>query len=101
MNKEEIKELLKHYGINQRELAKKLGVAPPTLSRLLKSPTTSTLQRISFVLGIDTLATGGGSVSLPIEDSPRIPENRAFVVCPKCGEKIPLDLYPASDSDNQ
>lgn len=107
MEQSEIKELLRVHGITQRELAKRMGVTPSTLSGLLKAPTNSTLQRISYVLGVNVSSSDADIYSptastLEAANSSTQPlGNRAFVICPHCGKEIPLDLYPASDSNNQ
>ena len=116
MEQSEIKELLRVHGITQRELAKRMGITPSTLSQILNgNAKTSSLLRIAKALGVDvsdlynsSAVRSDADIYLPTastleaaNSSTQPPRNRAFVICPHCGKEIPLDLYPASDSDNQ
>jgi transcriptional regulator with XRE-family HTH domain len=47
-----IKELLKEKGHTQQSLADKLGIARESLSRMLKSPSYPTLEKIASVLNV-------------------------------------------------
>ncbi|MGQ1928155.1 helix-turn-helix domain-containing protein [Ornithobacterium rhinotracheale] len=44
---ERIREVLKNYGITQKELAEKLGISPVSLHQRLKNPTLSSLKEIA------------------------------------------------------
>ena len=78
-----IKEEIKLQGETITSVAKKMGIKRESLSRMIESPSTPTLEKLSNVLNVpiwrffatkqDVIGDGAGEQSL---------------VCPKCGEVI-------------
>jgi len=68
-----IKRAIKAYGIEVREVAKRLGISPTGLSQHINgNPTIETLERIANAIGCD------------VSDLFEQPKQGAFT-CPKCG----------------
>lgn len=71
-----IKEVIKEKGTSVKEVAQKMGIKPPSLSRTINGNTTvEMLQRIAKVLDV--------SVSELIEE-------KGGAICPHCGKSIRL-----------
>lgn len=78
---ENVKAICQSQGVSLQTVAEKIGVAPPSLSQILRgNPTLSKLTAIAGALGVgvsDLLADGGGA---------------ATVVCPACGHPFQVDV---------
>lgn len=78
---ENVKAICQAQGVSLQTVAEKIGVAPPSLSQILRgNPTLSKLTAIAGALGVgvsDLLADGGGA---------------ATVKCPACGHSFQVDV---------
>lgn len=78
---ENVKAICQAKGMSLQSVAEKIGVAPPSLSQILRgNPTLSKLTAIAGALGVgvsDLLADGGGAAS---------------VKCPACGHSFQVDV---------
>jgi transcriptional regulator with XRE-family HTH domain len=74
-----VKEICKEKGFTIAEVAKRMGVLPPALSRIINggNTTTETLERVSNVLGV------------PIAELFEPPKSDV-INCPHCGGKIKM-----------
>lgn len=72
---ERVKRARQHAGINQRELAKAIGISQPSLSELERGESRSSayLVQIASACGIDAtwLATGKGEMTAAIKEAPK------------------------------
>ena len=77
MSELRLKELLRGRGMTQAQLARKMGIAPTTLSRTLSNDNLSmaTLRRIALALGCTV-----GELFTPA------------IRCPHCGREIEITL---------
>jgi transcriptional regulator with XRE-family HTH domain len=72
-----IKEVVKERGLTMQEVARKMGVKPPTLSRAINgNPTIGTLQKIADVLEVK------------VSDLVEKPKPANVQVCPHCGGEL-------------
>ncbi|MDR0866575.1 MAG: helix-turn-helix domain-containing protein [Candidatus Symbiothrix sp.] len=77
-----IKEVLKEKGLTVNEVAIRMGVSAPSLSRAINKNTTVEM--------LDKIATAVGcSISELIEKPPKPPK---VFQCPHCGKDIHIDL---------
>lgn len=75
-----IKELCKEQRITINGLAEKIGVAQPTISRIIngkQTPALDTLEKIADALGVEVAELFR-------------PADKAKIVCPYCGKTISL-----------
>ena len=75
-----IKELCKEQQKTINELAERIGVAQPTLSRIIngkQTPALDTLEKIADALGVEVAELFR-------------PTDKAKIVCPYCGKTISL-----------
>jgi len=75
-----IKEVIKEKGLTLKDVAHKMGVKSPSLSRAINENTTvEMLNRIAHVLGV------------PVSELFDKPETDV-IICPKCGQKFKMEL---------
>jgi len=79
-----IKEEIKLQGETITSVAKKLGIKRESLSRMIESPSTPTLEKLSNVLNIPIWRFFATKQDV-IGD-----EGEQSIVCPKCGEVIKI-----------
>lgn len=76
-----IKEIAKEKGITLNEIADKVGIAQPSISRIVNghmNPTINTLEKISDALGVDI--------------SDLFKREEKGLICPHCGKEIIIEL---------
>ena len=75
-----VKELAKEKGLNIADVANRMGIKAPALSRIINgsNTTTDTLQKIANALGV------------PISELFERPESDT-ITCPKCGTKFKME----------
>jgi len=75
-----VKEICKENGLTVANIARRIGVKPPALSRIINgsNTTTDTLQKIADALGV------------PISELFERPSADA-IICPKCGTKFKME----------
>lgn len=77
-----IKRAIKEYGLEVREVAKRMGITPTGLSQHINgNPSVEVLERISSAIGCDVSE---------LFDSPK--RNDASITCPHCGKVINIKV---------
>jgi transcriptional regulator with XRE-family HTH domain len=74
-----VKDICKEQGITIAILAKRIGVLPPALSRIINGGNTTT----------DTLQKVANALNVPISDLFEQPASDT-IMCPKCGAKLEI-----------
>lgn len=80
------KNVLEKYGVNQIELAKRLGINRVSVSRLLSETNDlrlSTLKKIADAIGCNVVE---------LIESENESDHQAYIICPHCGERIKLSV---------
>lgn len=80
-----IKELCKKHQITINDLASRIGVAQPTLSRIInakQTPSLDTLEKIAEALDVEVTELFK-------------PADKAKITCPHCGKTISINIEKA------
>ena len=77
-----VKELAKEKGLNIADVANRMGIKAPALSRIINgsNTTTDTLQKIADALGA------------PISELFERKESENSIICPKCGTTLEIKV---------
>ena len=75
-----IKEIIREKGYTMAEFAEVLGITRETLFRIVKSPSSPTLERLSDALGV------------PVWQFFASTDEVRTLVCPHCGKKINIKI---------
>ncbi len=75
-----IKEVIKEKGLTSALVAKRMGVVPEALSRIINgNPTVETVERVAAAIGV------------PVSDLFDKPSGGSLI-CPNCGVKLKFDV---------
>lgn len=75
-----IKEVIKEKGYSMVEFANVMGITRQTLFRIIKDPSSPTLERLSKALGV------------PVWQFFASPDDVKSIVCPHCGKEIHIKV---------
>ena len=75
-----IKEVIKEKGYSMSDFAEILGMSRESLSRIIKNPSSPTLEKLSSALGV------------PVWQFFASPDEVKTMVCPHCGKEIHITI---------
>jgi transcriptional regulator with XRE-family HTH domain len=75
-----IKEVIKEKGYSMSDFAEILGMSRESLSRIIKNPSSPTLEKLSNALGV------------PVWQFFASPDEVKRIVCPHCGKEIKIKV---------
>jgi len=83
-----VKEICREKGLTVANIASRMGILPPALSRIINgsNTTTDSLQKIADALGVHISEL----FDKPKEEQKEIEQTNSFI-CPKCGTKFKME----------
>lgn len=81
-----IKEVIKEQGLTIKSVADKMGIARESLSRMIVSPSTPTLEKLSEVLNVPIWQLFATKEEIVGQSG----NSGQTIICPKCGEVIKI-----------
>ena len=75
-----IKDVIKEKGYSMGDFAELLGISRESLSRIIKNPSSPTLEKLSMALGV------------PVWQFFASPDDVRTVKCPHCGKEIRVKI---------
>jgi len=107
----QVQDIIRRYGLTQKEIARRMGITPVTLSNSIHKADNvnlTTLRRIAAAVGCSIIEFFEDELSQPLKlptrathqcDPPERPANdtTAGVICPHCGKRITITISPTSD----
>lgn len=84
-----IKEVIKEQGYTMKDFAEKLGIARESLFKLIKNPSSPTLEKLSEKLNVPVWQFFASKQEVAEE----IGEGQ-IIQCPKCGTKFKVKVTP-------
>ena len=75
-----IKEVIKEKGLTVKEVAERMGIQSPSLSRAINENTT-----------VDMLKRIADAIGVPVTELFEQPKSNA-IICPKCGARLEINI---------